>query len=127
MAGGKLYSIDGCDRPVVARGWCHAHWQRWRRHGEPLGTATDPTVIESGTRFGRLVVTGFTVAANANGKRFRDYDCVCDCGASGAALSDTRLACVIHGGRAARPRRVARSERRLEHPRAPVGDRAAAD
>ena len=27
-------SIDGCDRKVWARGWCHKHYQRWRIHGE---------------------------------------------------------------------------------------------
>lgn len=25
-----------CGRPVVARGWCSGHYQRWRRHGDPL-------------------------------------------------------------------------------------------
>lgn len=27
--------MDGCDRPVIARGWCKGHWQRWKRTGEP--------------------------------------------------------------------------------------------
>lgn len=31
-------SIEGCDRPVKTRGWCNAHYLRWRRHGDPLGT-----------------------------------------------------------------------------------------
>lgn len=26
-------SIDGCERNVASRGWCHAHYQRWRRLG----------------------------------------------------------------------------------------------
>jgi hypothetical protein len=25
-------SVDGCVRPVLARGWCRMHYQRWRRH-----------------------------------------------------------------------------------------------
>lgn len=29
-------SIEDCDRPSVARGWCSKHWQRWQRHGDPL-------------------------------------------------------------------------------------------
>ena len=29
--------IDGCDKPDKARGWCAAHYHRYRRHGDPLG------------------------------------------------------------------------------------------
>lgn len=36
--GVKVCTIDGCNRPHCARGWCNAHWQRWRRTGDPLGT-----------------------------------------------------------------------------------------
>lgn len=28
--------IDGCDDPVLARGWCTKHYKRWRRYGDPL-------------------------------------------------------------------------------------------
>lgn len=31
-----ICSIVSCERPVVARSWCSMHWQRWRRHGDPL-------------------------------------------------------------------------------------------
>lgn len=30
--------VDGCDRPVSARGWCSMHYQRWWRSGD-VGTA----------------------------------------------------------------------------------------
>lgn len=32
----RLCTIEGCDRPLRARGWCITHWARWRRHGDPL-------------------------------------------------------------------------------------------
>lgn len=25
--------LDGCDRPLLARGWCRLHYDRWHRHG----------------------------------------------------------------------------------------------
>lgn len=31
-------TIDGCDKPVKAKGLCSMHHQRWRRHGDPLVT-----------------------------------------------------------------------------------------
>lgn len=33
-------SIPDCGKPVHGRGWCEAHWVRWRRHGDPLGGGT---------------------------------------------------------------------------------------
>lgn len=35
-------SVDECDRKVVARGWCHKHWSRWKRHGDPAKTLRRP-------------------------------------------------------------------------------------
>lgn len=32
----RICSIKGCDAPVLARGWCKRHYDRWRRHGDPL-------------------------------------------------------------------------------------------
>jgi hypothetical protein len=34
-------SVEGCGKPVKARGWCAMHWNRWKRHGDPsLGART---------------------------------------------------------------------------------------
>lgn len=30
-------SVEGCDDPHTARGFCKRHYRRWRRHGDPLG------------------------------------------------------------------------------------------
>ncbi len=27
-------AVQGCDRPVSTRGWCHAHYLRWYRTGD---------------------------------------------------------------------------------------------
>lgn len=27
--------VDGCQKTLIARGWCSGHYQKWRRHGDP--------------------------------------------------------------------------------------------
>lgn len=31
-----ICSVEWCDQPVHARGWCNVHYKRWVRHGDPL-------------------------------------------------------------------------------------------
>lgn len=38
MSGARVCSIDGCDKPHYARGWCSMHHWRWRHHGDPTKT-----------------------------------------------------------------------------------------
>jgi hypothetical protein len=33
----RTCSISDCARPAYSRGWCQAHYTRWRRYGDPLG------------------------------------------------------------------------------------------
>lgn len=37
MAAQSLCKIDGCGKRTVGRGWCDAHYRRWKRHGDPEG------------------------------------------------------------------------------------------
>lgn len=30
----RACSIPGCGRPIVARGWCRSHYDRWKRYGD---------------------------------------------------------------------------------------------
>lgn len=30
----RTCSVDGCEHVLKARGWCHAHYNRWRRNGD---------------------------------------------------------------------------------------------
>jgi len=32
----KTCLIEGCGKPARNRGWCEAHYARWRHHGDPL-------------------------------------------------------------------------------------------
>ena len=43
MQATRTCSIDGCERCAEKRGWCNAHYKRWRRHGDPMAGRRAPT------------------------------------------------------------------------------------
>lgn len=40
MAKDIICSIDECNNPAITRGWCCAHYNRWKRNGDPRGVRT---------------------------------------------------------------------------------------
>jgi hypothetical protein len=57
MATPSICSIPDCGKPVHnVRGWCLAHYQRWRRHGDPLGGGRSHAPKGELPRFYREVV-----------------------------------------------------------------------
>jgi HNH endonuclease len=50
-------SVDGCESPAKFRGWCSKHYQRWQKHGDPLG----------GSRFCNDLMANFWRKVNKDG------------------------------------------------------------
>ena len=46
-----ICSIDGCETPVLARGWCNKHYARWRNYGDPLMCFVNQTPAGEPKRF----------------------------------------------------------------------------
>jgi hypothetical protein len=42
-------AIDGCSRPWWSREWCHTHYERWRRTGDPESPRRSPGRPQNGT------------------------------------------------------------------------------
>lgn len=42
---GLVCSIEECANPARYRGWCNAHYVRWQRHGDPLGSNRRPPQV----------------------------------------------------------------------------------
>lgn len=51
--GKRTCSIDGCDSTYrIRRGWCNAHYLRWKRHGDPRAGNASPNSSEGCSRPG---------------------------------------------------------------------------
>jgi hypothetical protein len=83
----KTCSIDDCDSPVRARGWCSKHYGRFTRHGDPTikhlnrGKRGSPNSVAIGDRFGRWTISGPYERGDKNRNAY--FPCICDCGNSG--------------------------------------------
>lgn len=72
-------SVDGCESPAKARGWCDKHYRRWKRLGDPEAEVKQwkPLGTPVGERFTRLTVLA-DAPRQADGER--RWLCHCDCG-----------------------------------------------
>ena len=43
MASFRICSIPDCDKPEYELGYCNTHYQKWKRHGDPLSNQPAPT------------------------------------------------------------------------------------
>lgn len=74
----KICIIEGCERPVLARGWCSAHHSRWLRHGDPLGGAparfsdTEERFAHNTKRRGDCLIWIGAISAGGYGRMYAD-------------------------------------------------------
>lgn len=40
MADQNVCSVEGCGKPILARGYCTNHYHRFMKHGDPLDRYT---------------------------------------------------------------------------------------
>jgi hypothetical protein len=67
----RTCSIEGCESPVNAKGWCKKHYARWQRTGDPLATLRG---IKSAARPTVCTVDGCDNVVNAHGWCKKHYD-----------------------------------------------------
>lgn len=80
-----ICSIDKCGRPVLARGWCGRHWQRWSKNGDPtklidMHLPRKRAPLALGERRGFMVLVGEAKRRLVGAHMRRFVECHCDCG-----------------------------------------------
>jgi hypothetical protein len=69
--------VDGCGKPLIARGLCHMHYRRLRKYGD-VHVLKKPQMLDiGGQKFGRLLAVS-KAGRTDKGERF--WLCLCDCG-----------------------------------------------
>ena len=51
-------SIEDCEAPTLARGWCRKHYKRWYKHGDPLHVAEWTAPPQNQPKFSGCTETG---------------------------------------------------------------------
>lgn len=86
-------SVAGCEALADARGYCGAHYQRWRRHGDPLGStpAREPEYCSVDGCDRKRICKGFCQPHYVRFSRTGDP--------GGAAIQEQGVltACQVHG------------------------------
>jgi hypothetical protein len=70
-------SVADCELKAKGRGLCNKHYQRWKKHGDPLVVLPPRAVVFVGERYGRLLIVA---DAGSDQRGHRHYLVRCDCG-----------------------------------------------
>lgn len=69
---GRTCGVDGCNLEVRARGFCAAHYSRFKTHGDPRAdTPLKPKVMEPGTR--KLTIQGYVYVKQVDGSWEKEH------------------------------------------------------
>lgn len=110
----RTCSIDDCEDPVKARGWCDKHWKRWRKHGDPLaapqpGAAATPEAETERRRKIGEASRGRKLGPRSEETRRKLSDAM-----TGRPLSDAHRQAIAAAGQANRDRTTATSRAQWE-------------
>lgn len=65
----RICSLEDCERPYLASGFCRKHYQRWHKHGDPRKTAFPRAVdrLPVAQRMGECKVDGCVLRPRSRG------------------------------------------------------------